>query len=362
MGFDEGYSYAERQKEQTKANKDHNLETINGTDSNSKKNNDELYAIKLIPGRDLGCVATSKIPKGTRILVESPLFIVPKVTANEQAVDNDLLKELKGLTKEQQHDFFSLHNAHKGKCSPVIGITKTNAIPFGSRGAAGGIFPRAARINHSCRQNSQNSWNHNLGKLTVHAFRDIEEGEEITIAYVDGSECFDARKDILEEAFGFSCECELCSLTVEETKKRDLRLQEMARLDDSLGNGRRIMSKPLDCLRDAYTIFCMLNEEGAIGSRISRVYNDALQISIAHGDQARAKVFAQRAHAYRVILEGEDSPETMRLAALIKKPDSHGLYGSSTTWEQPVKSIPQGLSEADFEDWLWRRNDSKETS
>ncbi|EAS34062.1 uncharacterized protein CIMG_05086 [Coccidioides immitis RS] len=353
MGFDEGSAFAEGQRVMKEANssKNHHVEKLNGTGSNG-----DLYTVKLIPDRGFGCVATSRIPKGTRILTEAPLFTVPKAAADIQAVEEALLKELKSLSKDQQHSFFSLHNAHKGKCSPVIGITKTNAIPFGSGGADGGIFPRAARINHSCKQNAQNTWNHNLSKLTIHAFKDIEEGEEITISYVDGAETFNTRQLCLEEAFGFVCQCELCSLSAEENKKRDNRLEEMARLDSMLGNGRRIMSKPLDCLHDAHTILRMLNEEGIVGSRISRVYNDALQISIAHSDQARAKVFAQRAHDVRVILEGEDSPETMRLKRLIDSPTSHGLYGSSKEWAQPATAIPQGLDEADFEDWLWRQN------
>ncbi|EEP78153.1 predicted protein [Uncinocarpus reesii 1704] len=348
-------------KEQAKGAKNRQVRSIDETTVTVARGNDGPYAIKVIPGRGLGCVATSRISKGTRILAEAPLFTVPKETANLDSVESALLKELKNLTKEQQHDFFSLHNAHKGKCSPVIGITRTNAIPFGSRGSAGGIFPRAARINHSCKQNAQNSWNYNIGKLTIHAFRDIEEGEEITIAYIDGSEYFETRQNTLEEAFGFKCRCEICDISAHETKKRDRRLEEMARLDNSLGNGRRIMSKPLDCLHDAHTLFRMLIEEDMIGSRISRVYNDALQISIAHGDEARAKVFAQRAHAVRVILEGEDSPETIRLKGIIENPSSHGLYGSSTDWAQSVKEIPTGLSESDFDDWLWRQKAWKQT-
>ncbi|KLJ08562.1 hypothetical protein EMPG_15990 [Blastomyces silverae] len=115
------------------------------------------------------------------------------------------------------------------------------------------------------------------------------------------------------------------------------------------------MSKPDACIQDAYTLFRMLVEEGIAGSRIARVYNDALQISIAHSDQARATVFAQRAYEGRILLEGEDSPETMRLKAIVEKPSSHGLFEATKEWEQSVEAIPRDLSEADFEDWLWKR-------
>ncbi|PGH32795.1 hypothetical protein GX50_04396 [[Emmonsia] crescens] len=358
MGFNGGFSYEERQMTvngETEFKNENSMGTIHATGDTLPVSNNELYTIKAIPGRGLGCFAASKIPKGTRIILEEPLFTVPSTATNLQSVEKVFLKELKSLSKEQQHMFFSLHNAHKGRGSPVIGTIKTNAMPFGARGAEGAIFPRAARINHSCKPNSQNTWNRNLERLTIHAFKDIEEDEEITIAYVDGTEIFDARQECFEEAFGFRCECEVCAVPAEESRKRDRRLEEIARLDNVLGDGRRMMSKPEDCLKDAYTLFRMLIEEGIAGSRIARVYNDALQISIAHSDQARARVFAQRAYDGRVLLEGDDSPETMRLKAIAENPSSHGLFEATKAWEQSVKAIPRDLSEADFEDWLWKQ-------
>ncbi|PGG95507.1 hypothetical protein AJ79_10018 [Helicocarpus griseus UAMH5409] len=362
MGFNEEFSFEERQKTVNGGAK-------NGSNTHSAKatttyaslpvSNSELYDIRAIPGKGLGCFATSKIPRGTRIIIEEPLFIVPSMATNLQSAEKSFLQQLRSLNKEQQYQFFSLHNAHKGRCSPVIGIIKTNAMPFGARGAEGAIFPRAARINHSCKPNSQNTWNSNLERLTIQNFKDIEEGEEITIAYVDGTELFDTRQQCFEEAFGFRCDCEVCGVSPEETKERDRRLKEMARLDNLLGDGRRMMSKPDDCIQDAYILYCMLKEEGIAGSRIARVYNDALQISIAHSDEARAKVFAQKAYAGRVLLEGKDSPETMRLKALVEKPSSHGLFGTTKAWAQPAKAIPKDLNKADLQDWLWMQNSWK---
>ncbi|OJD18272.1 hypothetical protein AJ78_01711 [Emergomyces pasteurianus Ep9510] len=361
MGFNENFSYEKQQTVTggTKSKKQNSVGTIHATGDDLPVSNNELYTIKAIPGRGLGCFATSKIPRGTRILLEEPLFTVPSMATNLQSVEKSFLKDLKSLSKEQQHMFFSLHNAHKGSCSPVIGTIKTNAMPFGARGAEGAIFPHAARINHSCKPNSQNTWNRNLEKLTIHAFKDIEEGEEITIAYVDGTELFDRRQECFEEGFGFRCDCEVCAVPAEESRRRDRRLEEIARLDNVLGDGRRMMSNPADCLQDAYTLFRMLTDEGITGSRIARVYNDALQICIAHSDQARARVFAQRAYNGRVVLEGEDSPETMRLKAIADNPSSHGLFEATKSWEQSVKAIPKDLSGANFENWLWRQKSWK---
>jgi hypothetical protein len=69
-------------------------------------------------------------------------------------------------------------------------------------------------------------------------------------------------------------------------------------------------------LRDAHALLLLLEEEGTADARIPRLCYDALQITVANGHQARTKVFAERAHAARVVLEGEDSPETIWLKRL----------------------------------------------
>jgi hypothetical protein len=117
----------------------------------------------------------------------------------------------------------------------------------------------------------------------------------------------------------------------------------------------RIDSAPMACLHDAYALLRLLEEERVADARIPRLYYDALQIVIANGDEARAKVFAERAYAMRVILEGEDSLETIRLKGLKERPADHRLYGMSMRWKQALEKVPQGLSEKEFDDWLWKK-------
>ena len=248
-----------------------------------------------------------------------------------------------------------MHNAHASSYGPFVGIAKTNALPLGSGATEGGLFLEASRINHACNPNAQNTWNANLDQLTIHTFRDVEEGEEITISYLDGSKSYAARQLSLKTSFGFDCTCQLCSLPPAQRQQSDQRLDEITRLDGLIGDGMRIVSTPVACLYNAHALLRLLEEEGIADSRIPRLYYDALQIVIANGDQARARVFAQRAYAARVVCEGEDSPETIRLKGLAERPAEHRLYGTSTRWKQAVKKVPQGLGEREFEDWLWRK-------
>jgi hypothetical protein len=320
--------------------------------------NDRLYAISYIPGKGQGLIATSKILKGIRILSEPPVFKVPRYAIDTQTVEGIVIKELKSLSKDQQRAFFSLHNTHGSSYSPFLGIAKTNVLPLGSGAPEGGLFLEASRINHSCSPNAQNTWNANLNELTIHAFKGIEEGEEITISYLDGSESYATRQLSLKNSFGFDCACELCLLPPDQRRQTDQRLAEITRLDRLIGDGTGIVLTPLACLHDAHALLRLLEEERVADARIPRLYYDALQIVIANGDQARAKAFAERAYAARVVLEGEDSPETIRLKGLIEKPANHRLYGTSMRWKQALKKIPQGLNEQEFDDWLWRKESS----
>ncbi|RDL31902.1 uncharacterized protein BP5553_09304 [Venustampulla echinocandica] len=318
---------------------------------------DRLFAVKPIPGKGLGVIATSKIPKGTRLLSESPIFKVPRNMSNAdfRAVEGIIVEGLKTVSKDQQRAFFSLHNSHGKSRGPFLGIAKTNVLPLGSDALQGGLFLEASRINHSCRHNAQSTWNVNLNQLTIHVFEDVEEGKEITISYLDGSKGYKTRQVVLKNKFGFNCECQLCSLPLDQRIQSDQRLDEITRLDDSIGDGMRITSTPIACLHDAYRLLQLLEDERVADARIPRLYYDALQIAIANGDQARAKTFAERAYAARVVLEGDDSPKSIRLKGFAERPADHNLYGTTTKWKQAVKKIPRELGEREFEDWLWRK-------
>jgi hypothetical protein len=67
---------------------------------------------------------------------------------------------------------------------------------------------------------------------------------------------------------------------------------EIQRLDELLGDGSRLLSNTGRCLEDVHTLLALLEAENITDPRLPRAYYDAFQIAIAHGDQARAKVFA----------------------------------------------------------------------
>lgn len=195
-----------------------------------------------------------KILKGIRILAKHPLIIIPRLLTSLEDINRLVNKQLGKLDHNQQQSLFKLFNTHPGKYSKTIGIIKTNTLLLGSSAAEGGIFLQLSCINHSCRHNAQNTWNENIKKLTVYIFKNVEEGEEITITYLNNSQDCATRQQALKGLFNFIYSCELCSLPPILRQESNQYLKAISYLDDLISNLDRILNSPKICLNDAYIL------------------------------------------------------------------------------------------------------------
>ena len=84
--------------------------------------------------------------------------------------------------------------------------------------------------------------------------------------------------------------------------------------------------------------FDLFEKEGIWNGSIARAYKDAYDIAIESGDKPRARIFAERTYDARRLIEGDDSPVTIRMKRV-----AEGLSADA----------PQGLSGVDFDNWLW---------
>ncbi|WOH00141.1 hypothetical protein DCAR_0519499 [Daucus carota subsp. sativus] len=71
------------------------------------------------------------------------------------------------------------------------------------------IYMLPSFYNHDCDPNVHILWIENVN-ARVKALRDIEEGEELRICYIDASMNYKARQTLLSEGFGFQCHCLRC--------------------------------------------------------------------------------------------------------------------------------------------------------
>lgn len=87
--------------------------------------------------------------------------------------------------------------------------------------AAVGLFPICGLINHSCQPNC--TWsNAGDGIAEVRALRDIKEGDEITLSYIDIDKERAERRKELRETKHFDCQCGRCAAPLSESVDRYL--------------------------------------------------------------------------------------------------------------------------------------------
>ncbi|KFK25056.1 hypothetical protein AALP_AA8G060900 [Arabis alpina] len=79
-----------------------------------------------------------------------------------------------------------------------------------SEGAVGhAVYMLPSFYNHDCDPNAHIIWLENAD-ARLNTLRDVEEGEELRICYIDASMGYEARQTILSQGFGFCCNCARC--------------------------------------------------------------------------------------------------------------------------------------------------------
>ncbi|CAG9988739.1 unnamed protein product [Clonostachys byssicola] len=312
-----------------------------------------MFEAKTIPLKGIGLVALQDIPQGTLIIRERPLLVARPGAPG--ALEDFLSSELKKLDKASQRQFLSLHNNFPGK-HPFAGIMKTNALPCGSGSEIGAVYPTICRINHSCLPNSQNTWNSDTKIETIFAIRPIKCGEEITIMYDQGGPST-VRQASLKQSFGFKCSCVVCSQPPALLRESDARRSRIQQLDGQIGDPFQMLKSPEKSLKDCHSLLQVLKAEyGAYpGALAARLYYDAFQISIAHGDKTRASIFAEKSYQARLMCEGNETPEVKRVKMLATNPSNHSTFMAySSKWKNTKKEkFGEDDNEA-FERWLFR--------
>ncbi|KAK6338123.1 hypothetical protein TWF696_001594 [Orbilia brochopaga] len=213
----------------------------------------DLYEERQTVDAGIGAFATVAIPAGTRIFCEDSLVMMP-----EEATHLDLYRAVSALSDDKQAVFWNLAaSAKPGKNVAWINALRAccddetsdsfNAVVedyerawsifetnrFTCKASVStvapptlGVFPAAARLNHSCAPNVFHRYNPLIRRLTVHALRDIEPGEELTTSYIDICHPTARRRALLRH-WGFRCKCAACTNPDEEADRRRKKLEDL---------------------------------------------------------------------------------------------------------------------------------------
>jgi hypothetical protein len=277
-----------------------------------------LYEIRPTQFKGYGVFALRDIAPGTRLTSEKPILTALREPGVIDPVT--IFEAFEILTPLQQSEFLKLYPAQKQteyalQCmdddlpkdlkdhvAKVTSIFESNAFRMGSEGrqndqdvSLGGIFPIAARFNHSCTPNVAQTWNAAMHSLTMHTIRKIDAGEELCEGYVSLTEDQKTRQTRLG-GYDFICTCEACDVESEAGKAREIRREKIRRFEEDLafftdqteGPGRKTAG-PLsnamikgqgDALGVVEQLEVLLKEEGLLGHDLLRWYIIASSLSL----------------------------------------------------------------------------------
>jgi hypothetical protein len=179
------------------------------------------------------------------------------------------------------HDYVD-PNKSLGTCIDVehaVHIFQVNAAAMGYTGELGsGVFKSFSRINHSCTPNVHHSYNPTLKKLTVHATRHINKGEEILTAYTNLDRTYGQRTDLLSN-WHMRCECKCCAgPNADASKGRRVRMFEADQKLACHAKGVRanlglhIPHTPKEALEVAEELLTLMREEAITNYSLSGMY------------------------------------------------------------------------------------------
>ncbi|KAG9229555.1 hypothetical protein BJ875DRAFT_474513 [Amylocarpus encephaloides] len=219
------------------------------------------------------------------------------------------------LSAAGQLEYTSLHDFRfpsEENQNRLLTIFRSNAYTTGDSNI--GLFPRIARINHSCRPNCGNWWSSKNGHRVIYAARDIEEGEEITVSYIPLLMKGKDRQARLAQ-YGFTCDCAACQSTTSDkvrVKIADLLESLEQKLPPSPNRkatmNERLALKSLKLLEHV--------EEEQMTDYLARALHIAAVFSQRTGEGGKAREFTLRELETRQLAE-HDSEDVLKSNAFL---------------------------------------------
>ncbi|KAK3494901.1 uncharacterized protein B0T23DRAFT_377733 [Neurospora hispaniola] len=358
------------------------------------------YTISSIPGKGLGLIASTRIPRGSVILSSHPTLMI------DYRVFDELLRTdyislqaaaISSLPPAHRSAFFDLSTQSKN-ASVTGGLSRialtdtiitTNAFDIPappprppsphSSPPHDQIHPNDAlwytvfassisRLNHDCRPNADYrfDWNSNKGGpglvQVITAVKDILPGEEITISYISPLRSRKARQKLLSTAWGFECSCELCSRSggrVEEADRRVRLIRKVRRLlkDEQEGGsnagrgeegegwkmGSREQGEGEGDRTKAAELLVSLYEMEGLWGMVHEAYALAAREYSKAGETWMVMKWAALAVEFGTMVLGEGDEALREMKGLARNPWGHGAWSS--------RNKSEGYGEGDEEGW-----------
>lgn len=279
------------------------------------------FQLRPIHGKGSGLIATETIERGTRIIEEAPLLYV---ALNSKVDDDQYVAEMAdkfdqlsdadakvfdglrcSLSKVNEYNGLWLARFRQKAMAKARAVSSSGTIDeddlkaidqlcatairrlvvfhtncVGVTGLdpnpGNGVFETFSRLNHACNPNTARHFNLALGKLTVHAVRQVAKGEELTTSYIDvparTSKCERASK--LMKIWEIDCTCPACTgPTALHSEHRRAKMQELDECltvyKDQQEQGMAGPDDAQEALVIAEEIRGLMHDEGVLDSQLA---------------------------------------------------------------------------------------------
>ena len=187
--------------------------------------------------------------------------------------------------------------------SELVNIFMTNRVPVNSGFDSMGLGVQSSLINHSCIPNAYTygGWFNRRpkrAKLSIKAVKDIEAGEEITVAYL----LFDApvknRRQEVHDTFKFKCRCDTCEVATAKTN--DL-FKQLADAKVQLRRHIRHANRPQDAchfFRWAHTFVDLMGKLEISDVRMNYFWMECARVAAIQRDVPRTSRFITYYHEW----------------------------------------------------------------
>lgn len=255
-----------------------------------------------------GAFALRDISCHTLILTEEPILTSEQVTNATklhedeihqcQADDIKYLAETCKLSTEKMDRLWQMHDQYidndgRGE-KRLWGIIKSNAFYSTDKKFAPGVYPTAARLNHSCSPNV--GYDFNGWTMRMYTSRGVKAGEELTDCYSDVvyHNASTERYIFLKMRYGFDCACKACNITDDDRRmagdERRERLKDIAiGLGEKLGAHFLYSAKFDEDVQTCIDTFCGLLDENDEGSANAITLESTHHRPLANSNQTNIK-------------------------------------------------------------------------
>ncbi|KAJ4985080.1 SET domain-containing protein 5 [Stagonosporopsis vannaccii] len=288
----------------------------------------DVFLVRPSEGKGLGVYALRDLEIGDIVMREAPILKIDppdyvRGTGYPMALVTELVRrEFDNLSQAAQEEVMSLTyhaTAVEEATMDKLGIIfRTNAYNTDEQI---GLFPKIARINHSCRPNTSYYWSKKLNRRVVYASRNIKKGEEFFVSYIGLLSGYEERQKRLDR-YGFKCTCEACA--VEQTLRQisDQRRVEISKaftefepqltLDVPTSKSARRQARKN---AQASSQLAELVEKEGLADYYAKAYRIAAISHARIGDWQPATIFANKGYKLKH-MEDPESPYTAEMYSL----------------------------------------------